>query len=130
MGIFQMRAGEHVVRETPFAAFLRRHLNDPNLFTGYNLKEKRWFLGLWVRRDRGLAQDIDDLGADLELASRDLVKMLERTRDGVTKDDLRRSVIAADRKGIEFERNAAQEFQEVQDWLQKRSGSNVPVLMG
>lgn len=130
MGIFRMRAGEHVVRDTPFADFLRRHLNDPNLFTGFNLKERRWFLGLWVRKDEGLAQDIDDLGADLELATRELVKMLERTREGVTKDDLKRSVVLAEKKGLEFETQAAQEFQEAADWLQKKSGSNVPVLMG
>jgi hypothetical protein len=130
MGIFRVRAGEHQVRETPFADFLRRHLRDPNLFTGFNTQTGRWFLGLWVRKDQGLAQDIDDLGENLELANRELVKMLERTREGVTKDDLRRSVVAAERKGLEFETQQAQEFQEVQEWVQKRSGSNVPVLMG
>jgi hypothetical protein len=130
MGIFTVRAGEHVVRETPFADFLRRHLRDPNLFTGYNMIEGRWFLGLWIRKDQGLAQDIDDLGANLELASRDLVKMLERSRDGVTKDDIMRSIVAAENKGLEFETQQAQEFNEAATWLQKKSGSNVPVLMG
>jgi len=130
MGIFRVRAGEHQVRETPFADFLRRHLRDPNLFTGFNTQTGRWFLGLWVRKDHGLAQDIDDLGENLELANRELVKMLERTREGVTKDDLRRSVVAAERKGLEFETQQAQEFQEAATWLQKKSGSSVPVLMG
>lgn len=130
MGIFQMRSGEHVVRDTDFARHVQKQLRDPNLFTAYNTIAKRWFLGLWISKDRGLAQDIDDLGADLELADRKLVRMLERSREGVTKDDLKRSVIAADRKGLEFERRQAEEFQEVQDWVMKKSGSNVPVLMG
>lgn len=130
MGTFRMRSGEHVVRETDFARHVRKQLRDPNLFTGYNIKEGRWFLGLWLCKDEGLAQDIDDLGANLELADRNLVRMLERTREGVTKDDLKRSVIAAERKGLEFERREAEQFQEMQNWVQKKSGSNVPVLMG
>jgi len=125
-----MRSDEHVVRETPFADFLCRHLREPGFFTGFNVVARRWFLGLWVRKDQGLAQDIDDLGANLELADRDLVKMLERTREGVTKDDLKRHVCLTEKKALEFETQQAQEFQEVQDWAQKRSGSNIPVLMG
>ena len=130
MGIFRMRAGEHQVRDTEFGRYVRKQLRDPNLFTGYNTIEKRWFLGLWIRKDQGVAQDIDDLGAEMELATRELVRMLERSRDGVTTDDLKRSVVAAEKRGLDFERQECEEFQNMQNWVQKRSGSPVPVLMG
>jgi hypothetical protein len=130
MGIFKMRAGEHVVRDTDFARFLRRQLNDETLFTGYNLKAQRWFLGMWVRKDQGYASDIADLGADMELASRSLVKDLERSRDGLTAADIKRNLVRADRRAVDLERQEAEEFQEVQNWAQKKSGSTVPVLMG
>ena len=53
MGTFRMRSGEHVVRDTDFARHVRKQLRDPNLFTGYNVRSKRWFLGLWLRKDEG-----------------------------------------------------------------------------
>lgn len=128
--MFAMRAEEHVVRETEFCTFLRRHLRDPELFTAFNVMTGRWFLGLWIRKDLGFAQDIEDLGVNLELASRSLVRDLERSRDGVTKEDLKKALMRKEMRGIEIETRDAEELQEVQNWTQKKSGSTIPALFG
>lgn len=130
MGIFKVVPGEHVVRDTEFSGFLRRHLRDPDLFTAFNTIEGRWFLARWIRKDQGLAQDIEDLGANLERADRKLVADLERSRDGVSSEDLKKRYIRREQAGMEFEVEQAQEFQEAQDWVQKKTGSTVPVLVG
>lgn len=130
MGTFTVRKEEHAIRDTEFARHLRRHLRDENLFTAFNNFTGRWFLGLWIRRDRALAQDIEDLGESMELANRKLVQDLERSRDGVTADDLKRSVMRAEKRAIQKDNEQAQEFQEAQDWVMKKTGSSVPVLMG
>lgn len=128
--MFVMRAEEHVVRETEFCDFLRRHLRDPELFTAFNVMTGRWFLGLWVRKDQGVAQDVEDLGANLELATRGLVKDLERSRDGITKEDMRNSLLRKERTFVDGEVAFGEEFQEMQDWTQKKSGSPIPALLG
>lgn len=130
MGIFKIKRDEHRVIETGFACFLRRHLRDNALFTAYNIKAKRWFLGLWLNKDRGVAQDVDDLGVHMELATRDLVMGLERSREGITAADMRKSLLRCDKNRYVAECEAAEERQEVQDWLQKKTGSELPVLMG
>lgn len=130
MATFRMQPGEHVVRETEFGSFLNRHLRDPDLFTGFNTVTGRWFLGLWIRKDQGVAQDVEDLGENLELADKQLVKDLERSREGITKDDMRKALLRHEMRGIEVETEFAQEHQEVQNWVQKKSGSPVPALMG
>ena len=130
MGIFRIKAGEHVIRDTPFADYLRRHLRDENLFTGFNTKSGRWFLGLWLRKDQGIAQDIEDLGTDLELADRRLVRDLEQSRDGVTKEDIKKGFAQHERDYLERQSREAEEFQDVQNWVQKKSGSPVPAIIG
>lgn len=130
MGIFKIRKGEHVVRETEFVRYLRRHLRDETLFTGFNVLTGRWFLGLWLRKDQGLAQDIEDLGANMEGATRQLVKDLERSRDGITAEDVKKRLLKHEQRGIDQEREEAEEFQEVQNWTMKKYGSDVPVLLG
>ncbi len=128
--MFRMKRDEHVVRETEFCNFLRRHLKDPSLFTAYNVKEGRWFLAYWVRKDIAVAYDVEDLGANLELAHKGLVKQLERSREGVTKDDMKKALLHKEARGIEIETRDAEEFQEMQNWTQKKSGSPIPALLG
>jgi len=130
MAMFQMQRDVHVVRDTEFSRFLQRHLRDETLFTAYNMQEKRWFLAYWVRKDTAIAYDIDDLGVNMELADKRLVQQLERARDGVTKSDMKKELIRNEMAGIEIETRAAEEFQEIQNWTQKKSGSPVPALLG
>lgn len=130
MGPFKFNRAEHELVNTQFASFLRRHLRDEDLFTAVNKQTGRWFLGYWINRDTGLANDVDDLGPNMEFATRELVKQLARSRQGVTARDVQKRFTDAQLRGIEIETQDAQERQEVQDWLQKRSGSDIPVLYG
>lgn len=130
MGTFQIDRREHRVIETDFAKFLRRELRDRSLFTAYNVQTGRWFLAYWINKDRGLANDVDDLGPNMELATAKLVTQLRRSREGVTADDIKRRFERAARTGWEIETQEAQERQEVQDWVQKKSGSSIPILTG
>ena len=130
MGTFTIRRGEHKIIETDFVRHLRRRLRDETLFTAYNVETKRWFLAYWINRDRGLAMDVDDLGPNMEFATSTLVKQLERSRDGVTAADIKRRFERAVRRGWEIDTEEAQERQELQDWVQKRSCSDVPILTG
>lgn len=41
----------HVVRRTPFEEFVRRELNDKNLFTYWHAQSRNWLVGWWVRKD-------------------------------------------------------------------------------
>ena len=129
MANFHMKPGEHVVRDTEFARYLRRHLRDESLFTAFNTVSGRWFLALWIRKDQGLAQDIEDLGENLELATRALVVALERSRDGITAEDLKKRFIRSEQRGMQIDIAEAQEFNEMQDWVQKKTGSEIPVLI-
>ncbi len=130
MAMFQMKRDVHILRDTEFGRFLQRHLRDDTLFTAYNMVEGRWFLAYWVRKDTAIAYDIDDLGVNMELATKELVIQLERARDGVTKTDMMKALMRKEMKGIEIETQAAVEFQDMQDWTQKKSGSSVPALLG
>lgn len=130
MGTFTIRRGEHKIIETDFVRYLRRQLRDESLFTAYNVETGRWFLAYWINRDRGLANDVDDLGPNMEFATRTLVKQLERSRAGVTAKDIKQRFDRAVRTGWELETQEAQERQELQNWVQKKSGSPVPVLTG
>ena len=128
MGPFTIRLGEHVIRETDFVRHLRCRLRDPSLFTAYNTETQQWFLAYWINKDRGLANDVDDLGPNMEFATGKLVKQLERSRDGVTANDIKKRFCSAVRRGWEVETEEAQERHEVQDWVQKKSGSPIPIL--
>jgi len=128
MGIFTIRRDEHRIIETEFVRYLRRTLRDESLFTAYNVQTKRWFLAYWVNKDRGLANDVDDLGPNLEFATRKLVKQLERSREGVTASDIKKRIERTMRRGWEIETEEAAERHEVQDWVQKKSGSSIPIL--
>ncbi len=130
MGPFTIRLGEHKIIETDFVRHLRRRLRDDSLFTAYNTETQQWFLAYWINKDRGLANDVDDLGPNMEFATGRLVKQLERSRDGVTATDIKKRFERAVRRGWEIETEGARERQEVQDWVQKKSGSDVPVLIG
>jgi hypothetical protein len=129
MGIFPIDRRVHKIRETDFVRHLRRHLRDETLFTAYNVQSRRWFLAYWVNKDRGLANDVDDLGPNMEFATRKLVQQLERSRDGVTASDIKKRIERTMREGWEIETEEAKERQEVQNWIQKKSGSPVPILM-
>ena len=109
---------------------LRRSLRDESLFTAYNTETGQWFLAYWINKDRGLANDVDDLGPNMEFATRKLVKQLEQSRAGVTATDIKKRFEKAVRRGWEIETEEAQERSEVSDWVQKKSGSPVPILTG
>lgn len=128
MGIFPINRSEHRIIETDFVRHLRRTLRDGSLFTAYNTQTKRWFLAYWVNKDRGLANDVDDLGPNMEFATRKLVKQLEQSRKGVTANDIKGRFERAVRRGWEVETEEAMERHEIQDWVQKKSGSPVPIL--
>ena len=128
MGPFTIRPGEHVIRETDFVRHLRCRLRDPSLFTAYNTETQQWFLAYWINKDRGLANDVDDLGPNMEFATGKLVKQLEKSRDGVTANDIKKRFENAVRCGWEVEIEEAKERHEVQDWVQKKSGSPIPIL--
>jgi hypothetical protein len=128
MGPFTIRLGEHKIIETEFVRQLRRRLRHDSLFTAFNTETKQWFLAYWINKDRGLANDVDDLGPNMELATRKLVKQLEKAREGVTANDIKKRFEHAVRRGWEIETEEAQERHEVQDWVQKKSGSPIPIL--
>jgi hypothetical protein len=130
MGPFTIRLGEHKVIETEFVRQLRRRLRDESLFTAYNTATRQWFLAYWINKDRGLANDVDDLGPNMELATRKLVKQLEQSRAGVTANDIKKRFERAVRRGWEIDTEDAQERAEVQDWVQKKSKSPMPILTG
>ena len=130
MGPFTVDLSEHAIIDTECVRHLRRHLHDESLFTAFNTVTGQWFLAYWINKDRGLANDIDDLGPNMEFATRDLIRQLERSREGVTADDIKKRFFDAQMRNVEFETEGAQERQEVQNWVQKKSGSDLPVLMG
>ena len=128
MGPFTVRPGEHVIRDTDFVRHLRQRLRDDSLFTAYNTETGQWFLAYWINKDRGLANDVDDLGPNMEFATGRLVKQLEQSRVGVTATDIKKRFERAVRRGWEVETEEAKERHEVQDWVQKKSGSSIPIL--
>lgn len=130
MGPFTIRRDEHQIIETDFVRYLRRRLRHAALFTAYNATTGRWFLAYWINKDRGLANDVDDLGPNMEFATRKLVNQLEHSRSGVTAADIKKRFERAVRTGWQIETEEAQERQEVQDWVQKKSGSSIPILTG
>lgn len=130
MGPFTIDRSEHKIIETEFVRQLRRRLRDDSLFTAFNTETKQWFLAYWINKDRGLANDVDDLGPNMEFATRKLVKQLEKAREGVTATDIKKRFERAVRRGWEIDTADAQERDEVQDWVQKKSGSPVPILTG
>lgn len=128
LGAFRMRPSEHVIQVTPFSSYLRGHLRDPDIFTAFNVKTKRWFLAYWINKDQGLAEDIEELGT-VPVGTRALVKFLEETRKGEPTDTLRKSILRNHKARMVAEREESEEFQDVQNWVQKRSGSPIPVIM-
>lgn len=128
MGPFTIDRREHQIIETDFVRHLRRRLRDDSLFTAYNTETKQWFLAYWINKDQGLANDVDDLGPNMEFATGRLVKQLEKSRDGVTASDIKKRFERAVRSGWEVETEEAKERHEVQDWVQKKSGSPIPIL--
>ncbi|MHC4511295.1 MAG: hypothetical protein ACYTAO_20490 [Planctomycetota bacterium] len=128
MGPFTIRRDEHRIIETDFVRHLRRTLRDDSLFTALNVQTGQWFLAYWINKDRGLANDVDDLGPNMEFATRKLVNQLECSRAGVTAEDIKKRFERAVRTGWQIETEEAQERREVQDWVQKKSGSPIPIL--
>lgn len=127
MNYFRIRPGEHKVRDTEFARFLRRHLNDPELFTCFNSKTGEWFLAYWVLKDQGVACDVSSLGVH-PVGSRELVRNLEATRKSASWEDLKRVIVRSAKAEYEQEIEEAEERQDVQNWVQKKTGSEIPVL--
>ena len=130
MGIFTIDKAVHRIIETDFVRMLRRELRDPYLFTAINLETGEWFLAYWVNRDKGLANDIEHLGIDFSGATRKLVHELRASRKGITGADIKKRFAQVSKRRYEIEVEEGNEYDEMQNWLQKKSGSPVPIMVG
>lgn len=127
MGITQLNPQRHLVRDTPHTHYLRRHLKDEALLTYFNLDTQQWVLGYWIDRNRGVIDEIEDLGPNFERLTRELVKSLERTYAFYTKDDLKKRYLRRARHFEQKMREETAEANEQWNWCKKRTKEKAPV---
>jgi hypothetical protein len=121
MGITKLRADKHRVVETSVAHFFRRHLNDPDILTFWNVETGQWVLAYWLHKDQGLVDEIDDLGPAFGEVTSEFVQSLERCRKTYTKEDLRTRYLRGLKQQEHQWDEALYQDQERWDWLRKRT---------
>lgn len=126
--VFRIRKPEHALVDTALAGDLRRRYKNPNLFTVFNTRSKVWFLARWLIRDKGIAEELLDLGkGDAPRLQGRIYWAPPDASEGTSEADrIKRNAAAFE----VAEREESEEFQRVQNWVQKRSGSPIPVIMG
>ena len=125
MAAFQIRAGEHLVRDTEAARFLRTHLNDPALITIFNTRTKSWLIAYWLHRDTGIAYDVEDLGPE-PILTRDMVQFMERTKVGCTMQTIKGRLLQQHRNHMAQEEAESMQYAEAWSWAKKRTRDKAP----
>jgi len=132
MGITKLLSGVHTVRETEASRFFQRHLNDPDIVTIWNHETQNWILAYWVDKDKGFVDEIDDLGPNFEMMTRDFVKSLEATRQTTHVREHKEKILRNAKRRMFKECEKVQADQERWDWLRKKTKDKcvVPFSMG
>lgn len=120
MGIMKIREAVHKIRETEFVRVLRRRLNDPDLITYFNMETGLWVLAYWLSKTDRTVDEIEDLGPNLELATRDLADELERCRQATNFNGIKQKLIAKKRAKHRRFCDDMEKSKDERSWLHKR----------
>lgn len=120
----------HHVRETEFVRFLRSHLNDPDLITYFNRDTGEYVLAYWVYKDKGVVSDVEPLGPNMEGATRQLVQDLSMTRGPTDWAALKKGYLEKDRAAHRKQQELLEEHKDQYDYLKRKTGRQVPYMVG
>jgi hypothetical protein len=130
VGIVTLKRGKQRLQDLDLTRFLRKELNDPELLTFWDVDTQQWVLAYWVHKDQGVVNVIEHLGTDLSYVDRAWVKNLKASKAGLTCAEIKDRLITSAKAQYAAEQAELEEYNAVQDWVQKKSGSPVPVLLG
>jgi len=115
----------HLIKNTPVAKFFRRRLKDPDIMTFWHAETGQWILAYWLRR--GVVDEIEDLGANFELVTDDLVGMIVGCYGHVDLARKKKRILAKEAAQLQRQTEAVLENQEKWDWLKKRTKDKAPL---
>ena len=68
MSVFQLTERQ-TIADTTVARMFRRLLHCPDIVTYFNHVTGQWVLAAWISRMRRVVEEIEDLGAEMEVVS-------------------------------------------------------------
>lgn len=124
--MFTVDPAIHLIRETEVIRTLRRELDDPTLFTFWNIQANKWSLGYWTWKERGKADLLHEgLGDSMDNApslDRDLVNKLRSMRGTPDFKKVRNRLIESQRRVWRYQMDQTEEKRDQRDYLRKRGG--------
>lgn len=113
MGTLEFNSKKHWVRDTEVARYFQQQLKTDNVVTFWNDETGQWVLGTWINKDKGLMGEIDDLGPNFEMVTREFANSIGRV---YTRDVLR---VARQRLIDQWKRQKAREEEKSFDHTDK-----------
>lgn len=124
--MFTVDPSIHLLRETEVVRSLRRELDDPTLFTFWNIQASKWSLGYWTWKDRGKADLLHEgLGNRMDVppsVDRELIQKLRSMRGTPDFKKTRSKLIEAQRRVWRYQMDQNEEKQDQRDFLRGRGG--------
>lgn len=120
----KMVPGVHIVRDLPFARWLRRTLKDPNIMTYYNVRANCWAIGTWLSKSGGVVLEGELLGPSPQLVSRDHADMMRAERSPKRQEWLREfkaKLLSDNRADLRQFADECAYHLAVREWIRKRT---------
>lgn len=121
-----LRPDVHVVRDTYHAKVFRRRLNCPDIVTFFSLETGMWILAYWINRRLRMVDEIEDLGSNFELITKELVQQIVQCWGTIDWGAKKERILSKFRDRERKQTDSLMEQQERWDWLKKRMDKPVP----
>lgn len=121
-----LRPSIHVVKDTTTARMFRRRLHFDDIITFFSLETGQWILAYWIDKRIRLVDEIEDLGANFELATQELVKQIAQCWGPINWKAKKVRLISKYKDRCRKEVDEVIENQERYDWLKKRMAQPIP----
>lgn len=116
----------HVVKDTPVAKLFRRRLNCPDIITFFSVVTGQWILAYWMDKRIRVVDEVEDLGANFELVTQELVKQIAVCWGPVNWKAKKQRLLSRYRDQQRNETDTVIENQERYDWLKRRMKNPIP----
>jgi hypothetical protein len=122
-----LRPDIHLVKDTPASKFFRRQLRDPDILTFWCQPTGMWVLAYWLSRSKRIVDEMEDLGANFELMTDDLVNMLVSCYGSVDLKRTKKRLLSKNADRIRKQNDDIYESQERWDWLKRKTSHKSPI---
>lgn len=125
MAIVRLSPDKYMIRDTEVAHHFSRELGC-ECVTYFFPETEQWILAVWLDRDKGLVEELEDLGTNFELLDRALAQKIKRGWGRRDVKEYKKQLMRRRAHRIFAKNEAIAADQERYDWLKKKTGEPIP----